>query len=195
MKKDGEAMTNEHLEEANRLFEQAMAETTEKINVFEKTFWYRQLNYSEQMMARQIILSFGEYMFDYHFQMLYEWEEKALQDVLLDIFPHEFVVGPKFFEKVVVVLIKFFEFLYFHENYSQGLYLSEIIKSLQDVILVEVENLLRDTPEAELLILGEELGLDMSNLEDIDCLYHLAELIQNEGIRSQNIVPMKARKI
>lgn len=195
MRKDGGTMTNEHLEEANRLFEQAMNEAEEKINVFEKTFWYRQLNYSEQMISRKIIMSFSEYMFDYHFQTLNEWEEKALQDVLLDIFPHEFVAGPKFFEKVIVVLIKFFEFLYFHENYSQGLYLAEKIKSLQDVVLVEVENLLRDTPEAELLILGEELGLDMSNLEDIDCLYQLAELIQNEGIRSQNIVPMKTRKI
>ena len=63
------------------------------------------------------------------------------------------------------------------------------------MVLLEVENLLIGTPEADLLTLGEEIGLDIGNLEDIDCLYQLAELIQNEGERSRNIVPMKVRKI
>lgn len=195
MRRDGGAMINEHLEEANRLFEEAMKESTNKINTFEKTFWYRQLSYSEQMISRQTILYISEYMFDYHFQTLSEWDEVALQDILLDIFPHEIVAGPNFFEKAVIVLVKFFEFLYYHEQYPQGLSLAKKTKGLSDMILVEVDSLLRHSPEENLLSLGEELGLDTSSLDDIDCLYKLAEAIQEKDARSQRIVPIKTRKI
>lgn len=188
-------MANDYLEKANHLFEEAMSDTKEKLNVFEKTFYYRQLNYSERRMSRRVIMSFSEYMFDYHFQTLDNWNEQALQDVLLDIFPHEVIAGKKCFEKILLILVKFFEFLYFHEKCSQGLQLAKTTKNLKELVLLEVENLLIGTPEADLLTLGEEIGLDIGNLEDIDCLYQLAELIQNEGERSRNIVPMKVRKI
>lgn len=195
MIKDGGIMTNKYVEEANELFDQAINIATEKINIFEKTLWYRQLNYSEQMMSRQIVLYFSEYMFDYHFQTLNEWNEVALQDVLLDIFPHKIVAGPKFFSKAVCVLKKFFEFLYYHEEVKQGLTLSRKATELADVMLVEVEAILRDTTEQDLLSLGEELGLDSSSLDDIDCLYRLAEKIQKNEAKTHHIVPIKTQEI
>ncbi|MGX4687018.1 hypothetical protein JNUCC83_08965 [Vagococcus sp. JNUCC 83] len=195
MIKDGGIMTNRYVEEANQLFDQAIYIATEKINIFEKTLWYRQLNYSEQMMSRQIILYFSEYMFDYHFQTLNEWDEVALQDVLLDIFPHKIVAGPNFFEKAINVLKKFFEFLYYHEEVKQGVKLSNKATEIGDIVLVEVEAILRDTTEQDLLSLGEELGLDISSLDDIDCLYRLAEKVQKSETKTQHIVPIKTQEI
>lgn len=195
MRKAGEMMTNKHVEEANRLFDQAMQKATEKINKFEKTLWYRQLNYSEQMMSRQIILYYSEYMFDYHFQTIEQWDERATQDVLLDIFPHEIVAGLEFFEKVTSVLKKFFEFLYYQETFPQGLLLSKKVTELSEKMLEEVQSVLKNTPEEQLLELGEELGLDMGSLDDIDCLYRLAEMIQQDISTPQNIVSLKTRKI
>jgi len=195
MRKAGEIMTNKHVEEANRLFDQAMKEATEKINLFEKTLWYRQLNYSEQMMSRQIIMYYSEYMFDYHFKTLDQWDEVSTQDVLLGIFPYKIVAGPSFFEKVSMVLVKFFEFLYYHENYSQGLVLSNTVHGVSDMMLVEAKYVLNGSSEEKLLELGEELGLDVSSLDDVDCLYKLAEMVQQDLSKPQTIVPLTTRKI
>lgn len=161
--------------ETEALFKEMLQEIEERINRFEKTLGYKQLTYMEQQGSRDIIRYFGEFMFDYHLQTLSNWDERAMQEVLLSVFPYKIVANLSFFEMIAPVLNQFFLYLYYQESVTEGLSLSEGLACYHPLMLEEVEKVLKDSVEEEILLLGEELGLDMSNMKEIDSLYQLME--------------------
>lgn len=162
-------------EETEALFEETLREIEEMMNRFEKTLGYKQLTYKEQQGSRDIIRYFGEFMFDYHLQTLSNWDERAMQEVLLSVFPYKVVANVSFFEMVAPVLNQFFLYLYYQESVTEGLRLSEGLACYHPLMLEEVEKALNGSAEEDILLLGEELGLDMSNMKEIDGLYRLLE--------------------
>lgn len=173
-------MMSSYKVEADQLYQVMLDEVIDNLNSFEKTLWYKQLSYSEQLMTQEIILSYAEYMFDYHFKTLQDWDTLGTKDVLLSVFPYNIVAGESFFEKVIPVLQKYFEFLYYQYNLVQGLELSEEVLSLKDIFLSEVSFALEQSEDARVLELGEEIGLDIGDLEDIDGLYRLIQFFEKE---------------
>lgn len=169
------------------MFNQVMEDVSKAESDFEKTLGFKMLKYSEQKDARKIILLFGEWMFDYHLESVGTWSPRAIDDVLISIFPMKITAGKSFFEKVEVVLAKFFEYLYHAELQENGLVLAGSVKTSAKLMLKEVAVLLKDSSEEKLFELGEEMGLDMSDLSDLDRLYQFVSLFESAEKKSTQI--------
>ncbi|MEG0601217.1 MULTISPECIES: hypothetical protein [Vagococcus] len=164
--------------EAEELFDNVMTEVEFAAKSFTKTLGYKQLSYREQQSAVEIINHFGEFMFDYHLESMCLWSNCALEDVLTSIFPTKIVANIPFFEKVEKVLVKFFEFLYHTNQQKNGLELADGVKNCSGLMLKEVQVNLNDSAEEKLFDLGDDLGLDMSDLSDLDRLYKFVSFFE-----------------
>lgn len=186
--------------EADQLFEDVMTEVEMAAHAFSKTFGYKQLSYKEQQSATEIIGYLGEFMFDYHLESICIWSQKALEDVLVSIFPTKIVADVPFFEKVETVLVKFFEFLYHSEKQEHALGLVESVKEHSALMLNQAYEQLKDSPEEKLFDLGEDMGLDMSDLSDLDRLYRFVSFFEEpkkkiQKLKIVNIADLKKEKI
>lgn len=186
--------------EAEELFNNVMCEVESAANSFTKTLGYRQLSYKEQQSTVEIINYLGEFMFDYHLESMDLWSQRALEDVLIAVFPNRVVANIAFFEKVEAVLVKFFEFLYHSTQYEKGLELAESVKRSSVLMINEAHVLLKDSNEEQLFGLGEEMGLDMSNLSDLDRLYQFVSFFEEPKKKIQkmkivNIMDLKREKL
>lgn len=186
--------------EAEELFDNVMTEIEWAANNFTKTLGYKQLNYREQQSAVEIINHFGEYMFDYHLESMYLWSQKALEDVLTSIFPTKITANVPFFEKVETVMVKFLEYLYHSNQQQHGLELAESVKGCCGLMLNEVQFNIKDSTEEKLFDLGDDLGLDMSDLSDLDRLYKFVSYFEEPKKKIQkmkivNISELRAEKI
>lgn len=164
--------------EVEELFSDVMLEIEIVEKIFSKSLYYKQLSYKEQKSSKDIIYYLGEYMFDYHLESVNTWSERAITDVLISIFPSKIVANHEFFNNVEPVLVKFLEFLYYSEKQDNCLDLAVIVKQVSVLMLNEVEVKLKDSNEEKMFDLGEELGLDMSDLSDLDRLYKLVDLFE-----------------
>lgn len=164
--------------EADELFENVMMEVEGAAHAFTKTLGYKQLSYKEQQSAVEIINYFGECMFDYHLESMDLWSKRALEDVMISVFPNKISAHISFFEKIESVLVKFFEFLYHSNQQKNGLDLVDGVKKSNERMLKEVNANLKDSPEEKLFSLGSEMGLDMSDLNDLDRLYKFVSLFE-----------------
>lgn len=169
------------------MFNMVMEDVSKAESDFEKTLGFKMLKYSEQKDAREIILKLGEWMFDYHLESVGTWSTRALDDVLISIFPMKIVAGKSFFEKVEPVLVKFFEYLYHAELQENGLVLAGRVKTVSVLMLHEVSVLLKDSDDEKLFELGEEMGLDMSDLSDLDRLYEFVRLFEDSEKKSPKV--------
>ncbi|MBO0475459.1 hypothetical protein DOK76_00165 [Vagococcus sp. DIV0080] len=164
--------------EADELFDNVMMEVESSAQAFTKTLGYKQLNYREQQSAVEIIHYLGEFMFDYHLESMSLWSQRALEDVLVTIFPTTITANIPFFEKVEAVLVKFFEFLHFSGQQSNALELVDSVKKSSVLMLNEAHVIFKDSPEEKLFDLGDEMGLDMSDLSDLDRLYKFVSFFE-----------------
>ena len=164
--------------EADELFNNVMMEIEGAANDFTKTLGYKQLNYREQQSAVEIINCFGECMFEYHLESMCLWSKRALEDVMISILPKKVSGSVTFFEKVESVLVKFFEFLYHTNQQSNGLELVESVKESNGHMLNEVNTVLKGSAEEKLFDLGNEMGLDVSDLNELDRLYKFVSLFE-----------------
>ncbi len=164
--------------EVEELFSDVMLEIEIVEKIFSKSLYYKQLSYKEQKSSKDIIYYLGEYMFDYHLESVNTWSERAITDVLISVFPSKIVANHEFFNNVEPVLVKFLEFLYYSEKQDNCLDLAVIVKQVSVLMLNEVEVKLKDSNEEKMFDLGEELGLDMSDLSDLDRLYKLVDLFE-----------------
>lgn len=185
--------------EADELFENVMMEVEDAANAFTKTLGYKQLNYKEQQSAVEIINYFGEYMFDYHLESMCLWSQRALEDVMVSVFPNKVSASISFFEKVESVLVKFFEFLYHSNQQNNGLELVDSVKKSNRLMLNEVTVNLKGSSEEKLFDLGNEMGLDMSDLSDLDRLYKFVALFETSKKKTRhlkivNIKELQAKK-
>ncbi len=171
--------------EVEVMFESVMSDVTKAIGEFEKTLSYRQLRYSEQKDAREIILTFGEWLFDYHLEEMTAWSETSIKDILVVIFPHKISANVSFFRKITPILCSFLEFLYYANLQKNGLKLSGAVKEVDFLMINEVEVLQKNSKEKKLFDLGEEMGLDMSDLSDLERLYTFVELFENPEKKSK----------
>ncbi|SLM86121.1 hypothetical protein FM121_08535 [Vagococcus fluvialis bH819] len=164
--------------EVEELFNDVMLEIEIVEKIFSKSLYYKQLSYKEQKSSQDIIYYLGEFMFDYHLESVNTWSEIAITDVLISVFPSKIVANSEFFNNVEAVLVKFLEFLYYSEKQVNCLVLAEKVKQLSVLMLNEVEVKLKGSNEEKMFGLGEELGLDMSDLSDLDRLYKLVDLFE-----------------
>ena len=164
--------------EVDELFENVMMEIEDAVHAFTKTLGYKQLNYKEQQSAVEIINYFGECMFDYHLESMCLWSQRALEDVMVSVFSNKVSASISFFEKVESVLVKFFEFLYHSNQQNNGLELVDSVKKSNELMLNEVTVNLKGSSEEKLFDLGSEMGLDMSDLSDLDRLYKFVSLFE-----------------
>lgn len=174
-------------EEAEMMFDEMLNEVMDSLELFEKSFSYKQLTYAEQQSTQDIVLKIGEYMFDYHLQTLYTWNSKALQDVLIDIFPTKISADYPFFEKVEPVLSKYFDFLYYQVHVSHALTLKDTLMKVSSFMLDEVALLLEGSNEKSVFDLGKELGLDTSDLTDVEKLYRLVHYFDAPRLKEKII--------
>ena len=186
--------------EADELFENVMLEVESLANSFTKTLGYKQLSYREQQSATEIISYFGEFMFDYHLESMTLWSQRALEDVLIAIFPTKITADIPFFEKVENVLVKFFEFLYHTNQQKNGLELVESVRRSSILMLNEAHVLLKGSTEEKLFDLGDEMGLDMSDLSDLDRLYKFVSFFEEpkkkiKKMKIVNINDLKTEKL
>ncbi|MFW7373957.1 hypothetical protein [Vagococcus fluvialis] len=164
--------------EADELFENVMMEVEDAVHAFTKTLGYKELNYKEQQSAVEIINYFGECMFDYYLESMCLWSKKAIEDVMISVFPKKVSANVSFFEKVESVLVKFFEFLYHSNQQNNGLELAASVRKSNKLMLNEVTVNLKGSSEEKLFDLGSEMGLDMSDLSDLDRLYKFVSLFE-----------------
>ncbi|NKC68960.1 hypothetical protein [Vagococcus fluvialis] len=164
--------------EVEKLFENVMMEVERAAYAFTKTLGYKQLNYKEQQSAVEIINYFGECMFDYHLESMCLWSKDSLEDVMISIFPNKIRANVSFFEKIESVLVEFFEFLYHSNQQDNGLELAESVKKSNKLMLDKVTVNLKGSTEEKLFDLGSEMGLDMSDLNDLDRLYKFVSLFE-----------------
>lgn len=178
---------------AEALIEQCVTEIEKSVTAFETSFWFKQLTQSEQADSLEIIFSFGECMFDYHFQLLGDWSSYATEDVILRVLPYELVGDVSFFKKVIPTLVRYFEFLYYHEGMEQGLGLSLGIRKLSNSLLAEVAYVHQQNEGEEALFqLGEEMGLDVSSYQVTQQLFRLAQRVQEVNeLPRLSLVPRK----
>lgn len=158
-----------------KIFEENHLNVVGHIDDFEETLWFKRLSEKEKTNARPTIILFSEYMFDYHFQTIVEWDSTSLKDVILNRFPYEVITSIDYFNQVLPIMIHFFDYLYYQKNYTQGLYLSHSINQLTGELVREVLNQQEDTFVSNLLSLGEEMNLDLSLLPDTEKLFHFVE--------------------
>ncbi|MGX7024454.1 hypothetical protein [Vagococcus hydrophili] len=164
--------------EVEELFSGVMSEVEMAEISFEKSLYFKQLSYSEQKASRDIIYYLGEFMFDYHLESLSTWSKVALEDVLISVFPTKIVANRDFFKRVEPVLVKFFEFLCYSEKQTKALELIERIQIVSELMLNEVEIVLKNSNEVKVMDLGVEMGLDMSDLSELDRLYKFVDLFE-----------------
>ena len=189
-------MENYNELEIEEMFNHVMSDIEKAEGDFEKTLSYKQLKYSEQQDAREIILTFGEWLFDYHLEEIASWSETSVRDILIAIFPHKISADISFFKKIVPVLSSFLEFAFYANLQKNGLKLIGVIKELEPLMLNEVEVSLKGSLEEKLYNLGKEMGLDLSSLDDLDKLYAFVDRFETPEKKSSknNIIQLSVVK-
>ncbi|MGL5686617.1 MAG: hypothetical protein ACRCXQ_12580, partial [Vagococcus fluvialis] len=113
-----------------------------------------------------------------HLESMCLWSKDSLEDVMISIFPNKIRANVSFFEKIESVLVEFFEFLYHSNQQDNGLELAESVKKSNKLMLDKVTVNLKGSTEEKLFDLGSEMGLDMSDLNDLDRLYKFVSLFE-----------------
>lgn len=172
--------------EIEEMFHYVMSDIEKAEGDFEKTVNYKKLKYSEQQDSREIILTFGEWLFDYHLEEMSAWSEDSVRDILITIFPHKILADISFFKKVVPVLSSFLEFVFYANLQKDGLKLVKVVKEIEPLMLNEVEVLLKGSIEENLFKLGKEMGLELSCLDEIEQLYAFVERFETPITKEKN---------
>lgn len=181
-------MTTNYFNDSQNQY-QSMEKTTLKlIGNFQKSVAFKQLGYCEQQFSEDIIAKFAEYMFDYHFQNVVEWETIALQDVLVTRFPENISAPNYFFNCVESVLTSFFLYVYESDQLPQGIVLADSLPTLCELMLDVVATKLELTKENQLFALADELAIDTDNLSDIEKLYMFVEHFRQQEIATDSLL-------
>ncbi len=174
-------------EEANEFFETVMRDVNSAANAFTKTIGFKQLSYKEQKTAVEVIVFLGEFMFDYHLESMDSWSPRAIEDVMISVFPVKVAANVSYFEKIENILVKFLEYLDYTKQHKEVLVLIESVKKANVLMLNEVHVELKKNNEDQLFDLGEEMGIDTSDLNELDKLFKLVSYFETPKKKLQKM--------
>lgn len=170
-------MKNENYD--NITYGQLLSSSLNQIAIFKKTLGYKQLSDEQKIISDDVLLKLVEFMYFIHNQTINQWETESLKVVLIHTFPEEILANRFFFESIPNICLKFFEFLYFNCSICLAKEWIDMIANIDKQILSNYESILQKNPaEQDFLNLGEEIGMNMSILKEVDELYFLYLVIE-----------------
>lgn len=148
---------------------------------FARTTYADALTRDQQEKAERIIPSFAELLYKYDAIEPAEWDQRAVETCLTDLYPRKVSAGENHFRAIAPVLESFFTYLDDHEHLDNGSELAAAVRECEDEILDHARN--PDNwgmAKSVFMDAAEEAGID---IDDIDSIDEAEELLREAGVK------------
>lgn len=153
---------------SNREREAILERVRRGANQFAQAESFKALTQEQQELAEDIVMTFTEFMLDYHGAAPEQWSERKVEACCLETFPRKVSADESYFEAIAPALLAFFGFLEEGKLVRKAAYLKNKIRLIAPEIAKAAAKPENWGLAKSIVMQAREQGVDMTNQEELE---------------------------